>query len=283
MKILVTGANGQLGNEMRCRAEIESGHEFCFTDVDSLDICNREQVMKFVSDFQPDAIVNCAAFTAVDAAEDQSELCDRLNHWAPGLLAEAADSCRAAFVHISTDYVFDGTAHIPYREEDVPNPATVYGSTKLQGEKLVFEKCSNTVILRTAWLYSPFGNNFVKTMLRLGKEREAIGVVFDQVGTPTYAKDLATVIMTILNKGVIPGIYHFSDEGVCSWFDFTKTIHKMAGIETCKVRPLHTDEYPAKAARPHYSVLDKTKIKQTYQLEIPYWMDSLKDCLQRMN
>lgn len=235
-----------------------------------------------MADNRVDVIVNCAAYTAVDKAEDNAELCDKLNHLAPGYLASAAEACGAALIQVSTDYVFDGTGHIPYTEEMTPCPNSVYGSTKLDGERAVMEKCSRAMIIRTAWLYSVYGNNFVKTMLRLGRERETLGVVFDQIGTPTYAKDLACVIFEAINHGIVPGIYHFSDEGVCSWYDFTLAIHRIAGISTCKVSPLHTDEFPAKAPRPNYSVLDKTKIKKTFGIEIPHWEESLVACMKKL-
>ena len=197
--------------------------------------------------------------------------------------SKAAEANGGEFIQISTDYVFDGTRHLPYGEEDLPCPNSVYGRTKLAGETNALEHCKKTMIIRTAWLYSTFGNNFVKTMIRLGKERESLGVVFDQIGTPTYARDLARAIFAAIHKGVVPGLYHFSDEGVCSWYDFTKAIHRIAGITTCKVSPLHTDEYPAKAPRPHYSVLDKTKIKTTYGIEIPHWEESLEACIKELN
>ena len=282
MNILITGANGQLGNEMRVLSAGHPAHTYFFTDVEELDICNAEGVKTFVKDNHIDVIVNCAAYTAVDKAEDNAELCDRLNHLAPGYLAEAAEACEAALIQISTDYVFDGTAHIPYTEDAPTCPNSVYGRTKLAGEREAMTRCSRTMIIRTAWLYSTFGNNFVKTMLRLGRERESLGVVFDQIGTPTYAADLARAIFTAIEKGIVPGIYHFSNEGVCSWYDFTLAIHRLAGITTCKVSPLHTDEYPAKAPRPHYSVLDKTKLKQTYGIEIPHWEESLARCIARL-
>ena len=278
--ILVTGANGQLGNEMRLLASANTQYNYFFTDVAELDICDEDAVMHFALDNKIDIIVNCAAYTAVDKAEDNKELCDKLNHIAPGYLAKAAQACKGCFIQISTDYVFDGTAHIPYREEAPTCPNSVYGETKLAGEKEAMKFCSNTMVIRTAWLYSTFGNNFVKTMIRLGREKENLGVIFDQVGTPTYARDLAAVIFAAINKGVVPGIYHFSNEGVCSWYDFTKAIHAIAGISTCRVKPLHTEDYPTKATRPHYSVLDKTKIKATYNVEVPYWMDSLRECIE---
>ena len=185
-------------------------------------------------------------------------------------------------IQISTDYVFDGTGHTPYIETDAVCPNSVYGRTKLAGEQAVLTACSKTMIIRTAWLYSTFGNNFVKTMLRLGKERQELGVIFDQIGTPTYARDLAVAIFAAVNTGIVPGVYHFSNEGVTSWYDFTKAIHRLAGITTCHVRPLHTAEYPTPAHRPHYSVLDKTKIKTTYGIEVPYWEESLKDCIEKL-
>lgn len=280
--ILITGANGQLGNEMRLLAEVNKEYAYFFTDVAELDICDEQAVMNFVTDHQIDIIVNCAAYTAVDKAEDDRELCDKLNHFAPGYLAKAIQSRRGYLVQVSTDYVFDGTAHTPYKEEQATCPDSVYGTTKLAGEQEAMKYCSNTMIIRTAWLYSTFGNNFVKTMIRLGKEKEALGVIFDQIGTPTYARDLAVAIFAAINKGIVPGIYHYSNEGVCSWYDFTQMIHHLAGIGTCKLRPLHTEEYPTKANRPHYSVLDKTKIKETYGIEIPYWVDSLKECIDKL-
>lgn len=283
MNILITGANGQLGNEMQVWAQQYPHHVYFFTDVCELDICNEQAVRNFVKENGIGLIVNCAAYTAVDKAEDNRELCDKLNHWAPAGLADAAEACGAALIHISTDYVFDGTAHVPYTEEVMPCPNSVYGITKLAGEEEVMKRCSRAMIIRTAWLYSEYGNNFVKTMLRLGHEREALGVVFDQIGTPTYAGDLAAAIFVAIEHGIVPGIYHFSNEGVCSWYDFTIAIHRLAGITTCKVSPLHTDEYPAKAPRPHYSVLDKTKIKRTFGIEIPHWESSLEKCVAKLN
>ena len=280
--ILVTGANGQLGNEMRLLAEVNKEYTYFFTDVAELDICDEQAVMNFVTAHQIDIIVNCAAYTAVDKAEDNQELCDKLNHVAPGYLAKAIQTRGGYLVQVSTDYVFDGTAHVPYTEEQPTCPDSVYGTTKLAGEQEAMKYCANTMIIRTAWLYSTFGNNFVKTMLRLGRERETLGVVFDQIGTPTYANDLARVIFAAVNRGIVPGIYHFSNEGVCSWYDFTLAIHRLAGIKTCKVNPLHTDEFPAKAPRPHYSVLDKTKIKKTFGIDIPHWEESLAVCMKNL-
>ena len=200
----------------------------------------------------------------------------------PAYLASAVEKRGGWMIQISTDYVFDGTKHTPYVETDTPCPNSVYGSTKLAGELGVTKFCKRSMIIRTAWLYSTYGNNFVKTMIRLGKEKSELGVIFDQVGTPTYAHDLAQVIMTAIEKGIQPGVYHFSNEGVISWYDLTKAIHSLAGITTCHVRPLHTAEYPTPAHRPHYSVLDKTKIKQTYHIEIPYWEESLAECIAKL-
>ncbi len=284
MNILVTGCNGQLGNEMQVLSKEAANamHTYFFTDVQELDICDAEAVKAFVADNKIDIIVNCAAYTAVDKAEDDAAFADKLNHIAPGYLAEAAEACGAAMIQVSTDYVFDGTGHTPYTENMLPCPNSVYGRTKLAGEEAVMSKCRRAMIIRTAWLYSIYGNNFVKTMMRLGREREALGVVFDQVGTPTYANDLARAIYVAINQGIVPGIYHFSNEGVCSWYDFTVAIHRIADIKTCKVSPLHSDEYPAKAPRPAYSVLDKTKIKNTYNIVIPHWEESLAVCIDKL-
>lgn len=282
MNILVTGANGQLGNEMQVLAKENLQHTYFFTDVQELDICDEQAVYAYVSEHKIDVIVNCAAYTAVDKAEDDAEFCDKLNNVAPGYLARAAQANGAAMIQVSTDYVFDGTAHIPYTEDQPTCPTSVYGSTKLAGEQNVMNHCEKAMVIRTAWLYSIYGNNFVKTMIRLGRERESLGVIFDQIGTPTYANDLALAIFAALNKGIVRGIYHFSDEGVCSWYDFTIAIHRLAGITSCKVKPLHTADYPAKAPRPHYSVLDKTKIKEKFGIEIPHWEESLKRCINQL-
>ena len=280
--ILITGANGQLGNEMRIVAAEQSNATYHFTDVAELDICNEEAIESFVADHAIDCIVNCAAYTNVNKAEEDAVLCDKLNHLAPANLARVAAKHGAALIHISTDYVFNGEHYIPYTEEDTTCPNSVYGTTKLAGEEAIMALCPTAVIIRTAWLYSTFGNNFVKTMLRLGSERTELGVVFDQIGTPTYAHDLACAIQQIITKGIVRGIYHYSNEGVCSWYDFTKAIFALGGITNCALKPLHTDEYPTPAARPHYSVLDKTKIKQTYGIEVPYWMDSLRKCIKQI-
>ncbi|MBQ9361969.1 MAG: dTDP-4-dehydrorhamnose reductase [Bacteroidaceae bacterium] len=290
MNILITGCNGQLGNEMQLLAKENPQHKYFLTDVvipegldaTVLDITNQQAVEDFVNTHQIDCVVNCASFTAVDKAESSEDFCNLLNNIAPGYLAQAVGKRCGSMIQVSTDYVFDGTNHTPYTEDQPTCPNSVYGRTKLAGEESVKAGCKNSMIIRTAWLYSIYGNNFVKTMIRLGKEKPELGVIFDQVGTPTYARDLAVAIMTAINKGIVPGTYHFSNEGVISWYDFTKAIHRISGITSCKVRPLHTSEYPTPAARPHYSVLDKTKIKQTYGIEIPYWEDSLAECIAKL-
>lgn len=282
MNILITGCNGQLGNEMQLLEKENQQHTFFNTDVAELDITNQLAVNDFVNRNKIDGIVNCAAYTAVDKAESDKELCTALNTVAPAYLAAAVEKRGGWMVQVSTDYVFNGTKHTPYTETDTPCPDSVYGSTKLAGELGVTKFCRKSMIIRTAWLYSTFGNNFVKTMLRLGKEKTSLGVIFDQIGTPTYARDLAVTIMTAINRGIVPGVYHFSNEGVASWYDFTKAIHRIAGITTCDVKPLHTAEYPTPANRPHYSVLDKTKIKETYNIEVPYWEVSLAECISKL-
>lgn len=279
MNILITGCNGQLGNEMQQLEKANPQHCYFNTDVAELDITNQLAVDDFVQRNAIDCIVNCAAYTAVDKAESNKELCTTLNTLAPAYLAAAVAKRGGSIIQVSTDYVFDGTHHTPYVETDTPAPDSVYGSTKLAGELGVQKFCPNAMIIRTAWLYSIYGNNFVKTMIRLGKEKSELGVIFDQIGTPTYAADLASVIMTAINQGVKPGVYHFSNEGVTSWYDFTKAIHRLAGITTCHVKPLHTSEYPTPANRPAYSVLDKTKIKEAYGVEIPHWEASLARCV----
>ena len=280
--ILVTGANGQLGNSIRLLAAGYPQFAFVFTDVDTLDICDAPAVDAFVREKKADYILNCAAYTAVDRADDDEALCLRINRDAVKNLGEAARAVGARVIHVSTDYVFDGTNHLPYVETDATCPASVYGRTKLAGEEALLAVCPDAVIIRTAWLYSEFGNNFVKTMLRLGSEREQLSVVFDQVGSPTYAGDLAAVILAVLIQAeegaFVPGIYHFSDEGVCSWYDFAVKIMEL-GNAPCHVLPIESKEYPAKAARPHFSVLNKAKIKATYHVSIPHWEASLRKCI----
>lgn len=282
MNILITGCNGQLGNEIQLLQAQYAQHTWLNTDVNELDITDKAAIEHFVEANEIDGIVNCAAYTAVDKAESDPQLARKLNANAPAFLAEAVAKRGGWMVQVSTDYVFNGTKHTPYVETDEPCPNSVYGQTKLEGEQAVSKLCTNAMIIRTAWLYSEFGNNFVKTMIRLGREREQLGVIFDQVGTPTYAHDLATAIMTAIDKGIKPGVYHFSNEGVTSWYDFTKSIHRLAGINTCQVSPLHTAEYPTPACRPAYSVLDKTKIKDAYGIEIPHWEESLAKCIAKL-
>ncbi len=287
MKILVTGAYGQLGNELKELSVNYPEWQFLFTDVDSLDITDEKKVEDFCRENRPDFFVNCAAYTAVDRAESDAELTRKVNALAPEILAWAAKRFGAGFIHISTDYVFDGRAFRPYEEIDSVNPQGVYGKTKLEGEQLVRKQNQEAVIIRTSWLYSAFGNNFVKTMLKLGHEREMLKVVYDQVGTPTYAADLAQAILVMVNifqnqpGKFVPGIYHYSNEGVASWFDFAKVIFELAPMD-CKVLPVLSEEFPAAAKRPPYSVLNKSKIKTTFNLEIPYWKESLKICIDKL-
>lgn len=281
--VLVTGANGQLGRSIRRKAGSHTSFNFLFTDVDTLDLCNKDAVQSYLKENQIHYILNCAAYTAVDKAEDNEALCGLINCGAIRDLGEAAQAVGAKVIHVSTDYVFDGTNHLPYVETDRTCPASVYGRTKLAGEIALCEVCPDAVVIRTSWLYSEYGNNFVKTMLRLGNERDELRVVFDQVGTPTYAGDLADTMLVILEKDTtdiwIPGIYHFSNEGVCSWYDFTVKILQLSDI-SCRVLPIESKDYPAKAARPPFSVLNKTKIKSTYTCIIPHWEESLRLCLQ---
>ena len=282
MNILITGANGQLGNEMRVLSKENGQHAYFFTDVQELDICDEQAVHGFVKDNRIDVIVNCAAYTAVDKAEEHEDLCMRINRDAVRNLGEAAHAVGAKVIHVSTDYVFDGTSCRPYLESDATCPVSVYGRTKLAGEQALMEVCPDSVIIRTAWLYSEYGNNFMKTVLRLGKERDELRFIFDQVGTPTYAGDLAVAMLTVLERAeagkFMPGIYHFSDEGVCSWYDFTVKILQIAGMNN-RVIPIETKDYPTPASRPHYSVLNKGKIKSSYGLTIPHWETSLAYCM----
>ncbi len=279
MNILITGCNGQLGNEMRVLSTQHPRHNYFFTDVAELDITDRQAVSSFVTENAIDLIVNCAAYTNVDKAEEDEATALKIN--ADALAVLGSQGIRV--IHISTDYVFSGDEHVPCREADPVAPRTAYGRTKLEGEKRLLAVCPEAVILRTAWLYSSFGNNFVKTMIRLGQEKESLGVVFDQIGTPTYAADLAQAIFTVIESPVWrPGIYHFTNEGVCSWYDFTLAIHELAGITKCRVRPILSEEYQYRTPRPHYSVLDKSKFKKTFGAEIPHWMDGLKRCMEKL-
>ena len=283
MNILVTGCNGQLGNVIRDRQPLYPHVQWYNTDVAELDITDRDAVDRFVTENHIDGIINCAAYTAVDRAEDDVEKATLLNVTGPANLAAAIEQTGGWLIHISTDYVFDGNHCKPYTEDEPTNPMSVYGKTKQEAEVAVMQLCRQTMVIRTAWLYSEYGNNFVKTMIRLGREREQLKVVYDQIGTPTYAGDLADAILTIVNKGINPGLYHFTNEGVISWYDFTKAIHELTGITTCEVLPIRSEEYPTKAHRPSFSVLDKQKIKATYGISIPYWRDSLQHCIHLLN
>lgn len=283
-RILITGANGQLGNEMRRLGEV-SPNTYIYTDVAELDITNGDAVSAFVKDNAVDIIVNCAAYTNVDKAESDEALAELINAKAVENLAVAMKSVGGTLFHISTDYVFGNEGNTP-RTEDMPlNPLGVYGRTKLLGEQAIATVGCKAIIIRTAWLYSEFGNNFLKTMMRLTAEREQLNVVFDQVGTPTYAGDLALAIFSIIEGGVYEGnegVYHFSNEGVCSWYDFATEIAVAAGNTACKVQPCHSSEFPSPVTRPAFSVLDKSKIKNTFGIEIPHWRDSMLYCIKRL-
>lgn len=285
MNILVTGANGQLGNEMRIVAK-SSADNYIFTDVAELDITNAEAVEKMVMDNDVKIIINCAAYTNVDKAEDDSEFAEILNAKAAENLAVAMKKNDGLLVHVSTDYVFGGTKNnTPCKEDEPANPTGVYGVTKLHGEQAIIASGCRHIIIRTAWLYSEFGKNFLKTMLNLTATKPQLKVVFDQVGTPTYAYDLALAIFDIVENRKYEGndgVYHYSNEGVCSWFDFTKMIAEYAGNTQCDIQPCHSDEFPSKVVRPSYSVLDKTKIKATFGTVVPYWTDSLKVCMNNL-
>ena len=289
MNILITGANGQLGNEMRVLSAQHTQHTYFFTDIAELDITSREAVSQFVKDNAIDIIVNCAAYTNVDKAEIDEDVAHKIN----SLAVENLGLSGARVIHISTDYVFSGEACVPYAETDSVAPRTAYGRTKREGEVLLQAVSSKAIIIRTAWLYSTFGNNFVKTMLRLGQERESLGVVFDQIGSPTYAADLATAIFAIIDAPVWQaGVYHFTNEGVCSWYDFTHEIFARAQsllskgaadtVANCQLRPILSSEYQYQTPRPHYSVLSKTKIKQTFGIAIPHWTEALQVCLEKL-
>ncbi len=281
LKILVTGANGQLGSEIKYLANNYKNYLFVFTDRDELDISRYDDIEKFVNENKIDAIINCGAYTAVDRAEDEKEIANLINGTAIKHLAEISKSLKIKLIHVSTDYIFDGKNYKPYIETDLPNPIGAYGKSKLIGEEYLLNiNPVNSIIIRTSWVYSQFGNNFVKTILKYGKERENLRVVYDQIGTPTYARDLAKVILDIvpkINNDEVE-IYNYSNEGAISWFDFAKEIVKMSKLNT-RIEPIESFEYPTKAKRPFYSVLNKRKIKETFGIEIPYWKDSLKAML----
>lgn len=290
--ILVTGGNGQLGSEIKELIENSSdiqfvsyqNKKFYFTTSQELDITQYDNVKKYIRNNNIQIIINCAAYTAVDKAESEKKIADDINHLAVKNLAHIAKEKNIKLIHVSTDYVFDGTNYKPYTEEDTTNPQNIYGKTKLNGERAVKEiNPQNSLIIRTSWIYSSYGANFVKTMLKLGKENKQLGVIYDQVGTPTYAKDLAATILEIIpniaNKNV--EIYHYSNEGVLSWYDFAKEIMRMAKLD-CKINPIETKEYPTPSKRPHYSLLNKSKIKNDFTITIPYWKDSLDECLKKL-
>jgi dTDP-4-dehydrorhamnose reductase len=284
IRVLVTGANGQLGSELQYLAKQYPNYQFIFTDVDTLNITKSGEAERFVEKNPVDFIINCAAYTAVDKAEEDRDTAFLVNTVAVDYLVDAAEQSNACLIHISTDYVFDGSKNMPYDEEDITLPECMYGDTKNEGEKLVLYADINSLIIRTSWLYSTFGNNFVKTMLRLGAEKEELKVVFDQVGTPTYARDLAKAILDIIGKlkfadgEQFQEIYHYTNEGVASWYDFACEIFRNKKIK-CKVNPVDSSQFPTPAKRPHFSVLNKTKIKNDFGLEIPHWIDSLDTML----
>ena len=284
--ILVTGSQGQLGRSIEKIASQESGYQWFFASREQLDLNDNDAIDSFFHQHRFDLIIHCAAYTAVDKAESEPDLVGQINYLAVKRLAEIASRQQTKLIHISTDYVFNGRQYRPYKETDATDPNSVYGLTKLKGEEALLQAMPhNAVIIRTSWVYSEFGNNFVKTMLRLGQQRESLGVIFDQVGTPTYAHDLAQTIVDIVNnqrfrqKDFPSEIYHYSNEGVCSWYDFAKTIFDDSGIQ-CSIQPIETKDYPTPAKRPFYSVLNKVKIKQQFNVSIPYWKDSLQQCLQ---
>ena len=281
-RILITGSNGQLGSEIRELSKNDSSNFFFYTDVAELDITDKSAVNNFIENHQIDIVVNCAAYTQVDKAEEDEKTAFLINTTAPGNLAEACKKYDATLFHISTDYVFDGSNNVPYIETESTSPLGVYGRSKLKGEEIIQQSGCSYIIIRTSWLYSSFGHNFVKTIARLSSEKDELKVVFDQIGTPTYARDLATAILEIIQNNQFKdrkGIYHYSNEGVCSWYDFAIAINEYFGNE-CHIRPCHSDEFPAKVTRPNYSVLDKTKIKSVFGVEIGYWRDSLCKCVE---
>ena len=283
-KILITGANGQLGSELRKSSNLFPEFSFVFTDLNELDITNPLAVEATMVEEKPQWLINCAAYTAVDKAETEEETAWLINAVAPAILAEKSKAVDCRFVQISTDYVFDGKNYLPYVEDDEVCPTSVYGRTKLEGELISLTNNPETLIIRTSWLYSSFGNNFVKSMIKLGKERDHLNVIFDQIGTPTYAGDLARTILEIIQKAeskaceFVPGTYHYSNEGVCSWYDFALAIHQIYGIN-CQVGAIESKDYPSPVARPPYSVLNKSKIKSIFGIQIPYWRNSLEKCI----
>ena len=287
MRVLLTGSNGQLGSEIRELAANYRKLDFVFKNLPELDICNFEVLQAFIIDNNINAVINCAAYTAVDRAEEDAETAEQVNSMGVANLVNALQAVNGKLIHISTDYVFDGDHFFPYKESDPVSPIGVYGKTKRAGELAVINGAIDSIVIRTSWLYSAYGNNFVKTMLRLGSEKENLGVIFDQVGTPTYARDLANTCLKILcensseNISKNGNLYHYSNEGVTSWYDFAISIMELGGMY-CKVKPIQTKDYSTLAKRPHYSVLNKSKIKTDFKIEIPYWRDSLKDCIKKI-
>ena len=287
MRVLITGSNGQLGSEIKKLAANYKKLDFVFKALPELDICNFEALQAFIIDHKINIVINCAAYTAVDKAEEDAEIAEKVNSKGVINIVNALQTVNGKLIHISTDYVFDGDHFLPYKETDPVSPIGVYGETKRAGELAVINSDIDSIVIRTSWLYSSNGNNFVKTMLRLGNEKEDLGVIFDQVGTPTYARDLAKTCLEILCKDSSVDIsengslYHYSNEGVASWYDFAISIMELGG-KNCKVNPIQTKDYPTLAKRPQYSVLNKSKIKTDFKIEIPYWRDSLKDCIEKI-
>lgn len=283
IKVLVTGAGGQLGSSIRFVSERRMGFHFDYTDINELDICKRYETLNYIKNTSPDYIINCAGYTAVDRAESERDLCFRLNADAVKNLIEGCSQSHSKLIHISTDYVFDGNSRKPYQEDDITNPVSVYGQSKLQGE-LHLKNNPNAIIIRTAWLYSQFGSNFLKTILKYGREKEELKVVSDQTGSPTYAIDLAIAILSIIGlsgsdgKSFFPGTYHYSNEGVTTWFDFANIIIESARLN-CRIIPIKTKDYQTVTPRPLYSVLNKSKIRNTFGLTIPHWKDSFRECI----
>jgi dTDP-4-dehydrorhamnose reductase len=284
MKILVTGVNGQLGSEIKGLAEDFDQFEFVFTDVNQLDITDPAQIEEIVTANAIQAIINCAAYTAVDKAEDETELATKINEIAVQHLCAISEKHQLKLIHISTDYVFDGTNHKPYHESDEVNPINHYGASKRKGEEIILNSNSESIVIRTSWVYSEFGANFVKTIQRLAKERDELNIISDQIGTPTYARDLAHICLTLLaqNKRIdTHKIFHYSNEGVCSWYDFAREIIEKSGLK-CVIYPIESSQYPTKAKRPYYSVLNKSRIKQELNIKIPHWKQSLVTCLSKI-
>ncbi len=289
-KILITGSNGQLGRSLKSLLSNTSHYQLFFAERNALDLSNKQSIADYFKQHTFDLVINCAAYTAVDLAEEQQHLAYAINHLAVKQLAETALQNNSILIQISTDYVFDGNNYLPYSESHQTHAQSVYGASKLQGEIAIQAIAPQAIIIRTSWLYSEFGQNFVKTMLKLGQEREQLNLIFDQIGSPTYAKDLAEAILTIIDSAAFKHtlfqkdkvhLYHYSNEGVCSWYDFAKTIFELSNT-ACQVNPIETKDYPTAAKRPHFSVLNKAKIKQSYDLAIPYWKDSLQNCLNQL-